>query len=154
MREPKTERGWWWAGGWRIGLVVLIILGISAAAWGISVAVSGPKGRGDQIKQINKASNRTFSQEQFHQLINDIKGYDQQIAVQVEALEAHPTQDEERNRLFAVVTGLRNQCISTRQQYDAEARKISREKFRDADLPEQIGNYQPQSEVDCRKEAA
>jgi hypothetical protein len=132
---------------WIIGGVVGLLL-LSAGGWALGVALSGPHGRGEQIKQINRAENRTFAQEQFHQLLQDIKGYDQQIGVQQAALEAHTAQDGERDRLAQVVAGLKTQCISTTQQYNAEAQKISKRQFLDAGLPEQINSSDP--ETDCK----
>ena len=135
------------AAGWYIGIVVLVGV-VGAAVWGISVVTSDTRGRGNQIKQINKAENRTFSQEQYHQLYEDIKGYDQQVAVQQAALDAHSAQDAEKDRLAQVVAGLKTQCISTRQQYNAEAQKISKRQFLDAGLPDRIDEQDPAT--DCK----
>lgn len=134
---------WKWIGAGIIGVALL-----SAAIWGIGVATSGPAGRGEQIKKINRADNRTFSQEHFHDLLNDIKAYDQQIGVQQAALDAHTAQDAEHDRLAQVVAGIKNQCISTRQQYDADALKISVGAFRDADMPYSIDQQDPTT--DCK----
>jgi hypothetical protein len=137
----RTSRRW-------IILGVLGVLLLSAGGWALGVALSGPHGRGEQIKQINRADNRTFAQEQYHQLLQDIKGYDQQIGVQQATLVAHQAQDAEHDRLAQVVAGLKTQCISTSQQYNAEAQKISKRQFLDAGLPEQINSSDP--ETDCK----
>lgn len=137
----RTTRRW-------VVFAVLGLLLLSAGGWALGVALSGPHGRGEQIKQINRADNRTFAQEQYHQLLQDIRGYDQQIAVQRAALDAHTAQDAEHDRLAQVVAGLKTQCISTTQQYNAEAQKISKRQFLDAGLPEQINSSDP--ETDCK----
>lgn len=132
---------------WIIGIVILLLI-LPVAGWGLGVALSGPKGRGEQIKQINGANNRTFAQELFQQLIADIRAYDTQIGIQQNALNAHTTQDAEKNRLAQVVAGIQTQCVSTVQQYNAEARKISHERWRDSTLPEQIDTVDPN--YDCK----
>lgn len=132
-----------------IAFIALVVL--SVGGWWLGVALSGPKGRGQQIKDINKANNRTFAQEQFHELLADIRAYDAQIGIQQAALNNHPTQDGERSRLAQVVAGIQTQCVSTVEQYNAEARKISREKFRDSDLPEQVDTQDPN--YDCKENA-
>lgn len=134
---------WKWIVAGVIGATVL-----GAAIWGIGVATSGVHGRGEQIKKINRADNRTFAQEQFVQLLQDIKAYDQQISVQQQALDAHSAQDAEHDRLAQVVAGLKTQCISTRNQYDAEAQKISKERFKDASLPDRVDEQDPST--DCK----
>ena len=149
--EPTDKQIWRAGKTWAIVGVAAVIL-IPFAVWGLSVLFSDPAGRGNQIKQINRAENRTFAQEQFQQLLNDIKAYDQQIAVAGKAVDEHPTQDTERERLSQVYFGLQNQCINVSAQYNAEAQKISKEKFRDADLPERIDGTDPAT--DCKENAS
>jgi hypothetical protein len=145
--EPTDKEAWSAAKKWLVFGVLGVLL-LSAGSWALGVALSGPHGRGEQIKQINRADNRTFAQEQYHQLLQDIKGYDQQVAVQQAALDAHKAQDAEHDRLAQVVAGLKTQCISTTQQYNAEAQKISKRQFLDAGLPDQIDESDPAT--DCK----
>jgi hypothetical protein len=141
-------------------LVVLAASLIGALVWGIGVATSGIHGRGEQIKQINRADNRTFAQEQFQQLYNDVKTYDTQITTAQTQADAFRKANEgkkdnaigsiaqEQSRLDAVVTGLKNQCVSTRNNYTAEAQKVSKERFRDADLPWELTDAD--TATDCK----
>lgn len=129
-----------------IGVLGLLVL--SVGGWFVGVAISGPKGRGEQIKQINGANNRTFSQELFVQLLADIRAYDTQVTIQQKALDSHKAQDAEKDRLAQVVAGLETQCVSTVQQYNAEANKISHRQFKDANLPEQVDTMDPN--YDCK----
>jgi len=136
-----------------LALVVMAALGLlSAGIWYIGVRTSNVHGRGEQTKQINTAENRTFAQEHFHQLYQDILGYDRQVDVQAAALRLHPLRDAEHDRLAAVLSGLKNQCIQTSQTYNAEASKISQRRFRDADLPDHIDAQNPAT--DCKEKAA
>lgn len=145
--EPTDQQAWSAGKKWLIfGFIGVLLL--SVGGWALGVALSGPAGRGEQIKQINRAENRTFAQEQFVQLLNDVKAYDQQIGVQQAALDAHQAAGTERDRLAQVVAGLKTQCISTTQQYNAEAGKISKRQFLEANLPEQINSSDP--ETDCK----
>lgn len=112
---PTDKEAWSSAKKWAVFGSIGVLL-LSVGGWGLGVALSGPHGRGEQIKQINRAENRTFAQEQYVQLLQDIKGYDQQIAVQQAALDAHQAAGNERDRLAQVVAGLKTQCISTTQQ--------------------------------------
>jgi hypothetical protein len=137
----STGKKWMIVGG-----IIAVLLPF--AVWGLSVAFSGPAGRGKQIRQINDANNRTFAQEEFPQLYQDIKAYDQQISVQQAALDAHKAQDGEHDRLAQVVAGIKSQCISTTQQYNAEAQKISKRQFIEHGLPDQIDSMDPAT--DCK----
>lgn len=135
---------------WLIGIVVVIGL-VGAAIWGIGVATSDVAGKGNQKRQINSADNRTFAQEQFRELYEDIQAYDQQISTTQQAAVAE-TDPTEKSRLNSVVLGVTNQCISTVKQYNAEATKVSKERFRDADLPDRIDTLDPK--FDCKGDPA
>lgn len=135
-------------------LVLAGLYAFAAVGWGIGVAGAGLFGRGEARKQIEGRDNRIQSQEVFHQRLANIRGYDDQIGVQTETLMAaeadqSPEGRAEVIRLRAVVSGLRNQCLQARADYDAETRKISKERFRDADLPATIAEAYPAPEYDC-----
>jgi hypothetical protein len=131
---------------WLVGILVVCAV-IGAAVWGIGVATSDVAGRGNQRRAINSSDNRTFAQEQFEELFNDVKTYDAQISTSAAAAAAE-TEPTEKSRLNQVTLGVTNQCISTVQQYNAEARKVSKERFRAADLPAQIDDLDPST--DCK----
>lgn len=140
-----------------VGRVVLI--GIGAVVLVIVLAIGGffieqwwtrttapIKGRTNQISSINGAENRTFQQEHFETLYGDIKGYVQQIHIQQQALN-QSAPGPERDHALVILTGLRDQCVSTVQQYNADANKISADDFRTADVPYQIDQSDPTT--DC-----
>lgn len=97
-------------------------------SFGIHVATAGLIGRGEARIRIESGTNRIEKQELFETLWADVRKYDAQIkAVDVTA----PHGPENLN-------GLKLICISTVEQYNAEARKVSSEQFRAADLPASI----------------
>lgn len=130
-----------------IGLVGIVLLPF--IIWGLSVAFSGIAGRGNAEKKINRADNRIFAQEQFRELYNDIQAYDQQITTTKSTASAE-TDPTEKSRLNSVVLGVTNQCISTVKQYNAEATKVSKQRFLDAGLPSEIDTSSPN--FDCKGE--
>lgn len=144
--EPTDQQVYRGARRWVIVAVAALVL-LPAIAWGLSVLFSDVAGKGNQKKQINRAENRTFAQEMFRELYEDIQSYDTQITTTMAAAAAE-TDPAEKSRLNSVVLGVRNQCIATVRQYDAEAQKVSKERFRDADLPESIDTTDPS--FDCK----
>ena len=161
--DPTTK--WWarhpvWAG--LIAVVAITVIGglFSAAIWGVGVGTSDIRGRGEARKQINEANNRIAKQELFESYIADIKSYDRQIDTAAQAVAvaaADPSTDPaELGRLRQVVTGLKNICVSASNDYDAEARKQSSERFRSADLPVSITEDDPNlpgpwQDFDCQE---
>lgn len=127
---PRKVKRWVWV------LVAVCLLG-GAAAWGIRVATSGVQGRGDQIIKNNSEVNRTGKQEMFEELYGDIKGYKVQISNAEEALRTN-TDPKDASRLNSVVLGIKNQCTSVVQQYNAETHKVTSQDWKDERLPYEI----------------
>ena len=124
----------------RVWLVVLAVILLGPLMWGLSVVTADLWGRGEVVRQVNDPNNRIFAQEYFEELYADVLGYAVQIQVVAATVEADPTNDKAATDL----QGLRLICIDTVQTYNAEARKVTSERFRLADLP-----YQLNPEVEC-----
>jgi hypothetical protein len=139
-------------GGVRIGVVFLAFLVffgiVGAIVWGVSVAVSDVKGRGDVVRKTNDADNRIFAQENFHQRYQDIKATDRKLdQAAIDAARPGPGQDAAIVRY----NGLVSYCQSVVGEYNTDARRVTKGKFRDEDLPAEIDMTDPAT--DC-KEAA
>jgi biopolymer transport protein ExbB/TolQ len=142
-------------------MVFIVILGfavLSVGMWALGVVTASPFGRGEAHKQIESAENRVFSQERFHDRLASIRAFDAQLTAQTKTLADFKTEMqgdrnfstmEELSRLQAIVDGLRNQCITAVNEYDADGRKISKERFRDADLPATVADATPADQYDC-----
>lgn len=141
----------------RIAVIsMVVIVGILAFSYvlrlgffGADVATSGIRGQGGVIIEINKAENRIESQQWFEQVYGDIKSYSQQIVTQEKALAGYRQANtnkpdpvgniaSEDARLSQVVTGLKNQCVSAVNDYNAEARKVLAEQWRSPELPNKL----------------
>ena len=105
-------------------------LALASAVWGLRVATAGIYGRGEARVRIESSTNRIEKQQLFEQLWADIRRYDEQIAI----VAADATSSHQADNLL----GLKLICITAVEQYNAEARFVSSEQFRAADLPEQI----------------
>jgi FtsZ-interacting cell division protein ZipA len=129
---------------WVLGVIVLVAL-LVGGIWGIKVATSGAKGAGDQTRQVNSGTNRIGAQEHFESLFGEIKAYDQQLDQAAADKAANPG-----DRYFAInYSGLVKQCIDARNQYDADANKVTQAKWRDPNLPYQIDATDPTT--DCKE---
>lgn len=122
---------------WIIAIVVALCVFLPLVGWGFHVATSGVEGRGDQIVKNNEEVNRTGKQEMFEQLYADIQGYQVQIGNATKDVSSN-TDVSDAARLKMVLTGLKNQCTSTVQQYNAETHKITSSDWKDARLPYEI----------------
>lgn len=142
--------------GWTIlhWLVVILVVGgvISAAVWGISVATSDVRGRGEAIQQRNDADNRIFAQEYFEETFADVRVADQQLNTNQQALDAWTEANPngctgptlcEGDRLRTVVTGSANFCRDVQGNYESEARSYTSEQFRSSDLPARFNPNDP-----------
>lgn len=136
-----------------IGAVIAVIavwLVIAVSVWGWGVATAGIYGRGEAHKQIESATNRIEKQQLFEQDIADVNKFVEQIrsyaptvssyATQIagqpdDAIGSHSTELSRRQQNLAA---MKLQCINTVENYNAEARKVSSEQFRAADLPEHL----------------
>lgn len=119
-----------------LGLIVL--WAIAAATFGLGVATAGIYGRGQQIRQVNSAENRTFQYNHFFNLNADVKSEVQQINTTVAAVNG-TTDATEHSRLNSVLLGLENICITNTNQYNADAAKVTTGAlFRDNNLPQTL----------------
>lgn len=145
MSEFKeANRGIRWGIGWWLILIVIFAL-VGAALWGISVAVSGPKGVGDAVIKKNSSENWTAAQAKFEDMYADIVASDRKIDVAAATLATDP-EDKTFQQTYA---GIQTYCLSVVGDYNAEARKYLAEEFRSADLPAEIDNYDPTT--DCKE---
>lgn len=126
-------------------LIIVAILGIAAGIWGLTVAISGPKGVGDAIIEKNSAENWTAAQARFEDMYADIQASDRKISVARDALAVTP----DDKTLQTNYNGTVNYCISVVGEYNAEARKFLAKDFRSADLPSEIGDNDSAS-TDCK----
>lgn len=148
--NPTTVvRGASWRSAVWIALAVVFILAISGGIWALKVGTSGVKGAGDAQRTKNSGSNRIAKQEMFESLYADVKASDQRIDVFAVALKADPKDVVARTNY----TGAVSYCISTRAQYDAEARKYSSADWRSTDLPQQIDQLDPATDCHEPKES-
>lgn len=144
----RVARGVGWRAGLAIVAVVLFVGALSIGIWAFQVSTADVKGRGDVVRKVNQADNRLFAQGNFQDLYNEVISYDQRLDQAAADKAAHAGKDDE-SFYDANYTGLVNQCIDTRNQYNAAAKKISQAKFRDADLPYQLDPTDPK--LDCKE---
>lgn len=140
--------------GWRTAVIVLSIVAffglLGAAMWALNVATSDVRGRGNAAIKVNDADNRLFQQGNFHQLYNDVIGYDQRLDQAAKDKAAHAG-GADASYWDTNYTGLVNQCIATRNDYNAQAQKIVAAKFLDEGLPTSLDPNDPR--FDCRESA-
>jgi hypothetical protein len=129
-----------------IGLLALLaIFAISAAAWAISVAVSGPKGQGDAIKTKNSSQNWTTAQARFEDLYAGIQAADKKAENAAAVLAKNPQDKTYQQTYSGIVSG----CTDLVAHYNAESRKFLAADFKSADLPYQIDQTDPA--FDCKE---
>ena len=127
------------------GLVLLLLWVLFAGLiFGFNVATAGIVGQGKVHIRIQSANNRIEKQELFETLYQDIQQYDNRIQVAAQTYATSPTERNLQN-----LQGLKQICIDTTGSYNAEARKISSEQFRDSELPYQIDSLNPL--FDCKE---
>lgn len=158
---PRRVKTWAWV------LIIAVIL-LPAAAWGISVATSGPRGAGDVVRQRNDADNRISAQAFFEDTYATIKAQDLKLteaqATLDDFLATTPqpsSSDMVQVQLYTqqlkakqtTVTGLQQICQDAVASYNAEARKTIRAEWRAEDLPYQIDATSTTSETDCQPAA-
>jgi hypothetical protein len=141
---------------WHFMFTCLAILGvcwgIAAATWGIGVATAGIVGQGEAHKIKESAPNRIVQQASFEQTWADIRKYDQQVKDAARAVDDWDranagwqqrdngigTLAQQRAYLVQVLTGVKQQCQTTVENYNADARKYLAADFRADDLPYQV----------------
>lgn len=140
--------GSWRVALWIVGVVAFVGL-LGAGIWAVKVAVSGPKGAGDATRITNDGRNRVNAQEWFHSQYGQIKTADGNLDQAAANLAACPTDCEDHAFHLTNYTGLKNRCVDMVNAYNAEAGKVSRGKWLDPALPQQIGNGD--SATDCKE---
>jgi hypothetical protein len=161
--DPNVHPGRW---KWYLVGAILLVVVAPAVAWGITVAVAPAKGAGDVHRDINTSTNRIQSQELFEQHLADVRSLDQRATVAREAADSAGCKsagtvlpgDEGQavptcRKLWADLTGIQNRCIATLNDYNADARKISKERFRAADLPASLPDPADAENTDCKESA-
>lgn len=154
-REPWYEsdnpsrvmRGGSWRGALWVIAVVLFLGLIGGGIWTVKVLTSDVRGAGDQISRVNSGDNRIFAQQHFFELYNNLLAYDQQLDQAAKDKADHPD-----DLFFATnYSGLVKTCIDARNQYNADANKVTQAKWRDPSLPFQID--QLDAKTDCKESA-
>ena len=143
----RVVRGASWRGAaWFVGIIVFVLL-IGAGIWGLRILTAPIKGAGDQEIVVNDGRNRIFAQEHFFELYNNLLAYDQQLDQAAADKAEHPG-----DQFFATnYSGLVKTCIDARNQYNADANKVTQAKWRDPGLPFQIDEFD--AKTDCKESA-
>jgi len=142
---------------------VAVVIITPVTIWGVSVATSDAKGKGNMEIERNSAENRIRAQAFFEQAFEDVQKFDTQIGDAQKAYDdfvannPKPTADDlvaaqlysqQMNNRQVTLTGLMQQCQNTVADYNAEARKTLAAEWRSPELPYQINDGSP--ETDCR----
>lgn len=132
---------------WIIGIIVVGGL-ISWGVLAIRSATSETKGALDAQIQINDGKNQIQSQELFEAMYAKVQEYDRNLDAAAAKLALDPKDKFAQTEYF----GLIQTCNAAVQQYNAEATKVSRGKWRSADLPYEIDQTDPR--FDCKEAGA
>ena len=151
----------------RVKIILAVLLAVVIIApvtiWGVSVATSDAKGKGNVEIERNSAENRVRAQAFFEQSFEDIKKFDLQIGDAQKAyndfvtnnpkpsaddLVAAQIYSQQLNSRQVTLTGLQQQCQNTAASYNAEARKTLAAEWRSPGLPYKIDYSSP--ETDCK----
>lgn len=128
-----------------VAIVVACIL-LPFVLWAGSVALSDVFGRGEQIKNINDATNRTFVYQHFFDLDATIRTQAYQADAARKALEKFEKQypvtanepfniSELRSQKEQTVTALEQQCVANVEKYNNDAQQFTQDKFLSNKLP-------------------
>lgn len=132
----------WRAMVWTLAVLAFVSACVGAA-WGIRVATSDIKGRGDSQVQVNDGRNRLAQQAYFEQTYADIRAVDRTL----DALAADKAAKVDGADVR--YTGAIAYCQRLTGDYNAAARKEIAAKFRDAGLPAQIDPLD--ATTDCKE---
>lgn len=135
LRDARREAnrfGAWGLGWWL--LIVAVFLVVGAGIWGLTVALSGPKGQGDGIIQKNSAENWVDAQERFEE------NYQEYESTLVRIEQFHIAHLDDPNDAVSKTNwlGQISHCTDVVADYNADARNFLREDFRASDLPESL----------------
>lgn len=125
MEERDFREPWWFRHPvLAVALVLVAIVGLGAASWGVKVALSPVKGAGDVIIEQNKAKTIIGSQEELQERYHGILALCQQIPILRE--------QAEKNKNFIAETNLASAkaaYLDRIGEYNAMTRKITAEKW-------------------------
>lgn len=147
--NPTTvARGFTWRAMVWVGAVLAFFAVVGGVIWGVKVATSEVKGRGDATRITNDGRNQINSQEWFAGQHGQILAADQkldQAKAELDAAIGKPAESFARTNY----TGLVNRCLDMVNAYNAETKKISRGKWLTPDLPYEINLNDPTT--DCKE---
>ena len=136
--------------GWRAAIWIAVAVAffglVGGGIWVFKVATSEVRGAGDATRITNDGQNRVNAQEWFQSQYEQIRSTDRRIVETAAELAAKPDDDFTKTNY----RGLVNRCIEMVGNYNAEANKVSRGKWRDPNLPFQIDDND--STTDCKEE--
>ncbi len=137
--------------GWRVfmwSVIAVVAVGlIGGGIYWAKVASAPVKGWGDEQIVVNDGRNRVNAQEWFAGKYGFVKGQDAKLAGMKANLEATKgTPDESLWR--SSFTGAQNLCLQAIEEYNAEANKVSRGRWRSPDLPFALPDGES---TDCRE---
>lgn len=122
---------WFW-----LVVVVGVLVVATVASLGWRYVVAGPKGAVGAREIQQGAQNRVQQQAKFEQLAADYRGYLVQIENAAAALKAASATT--RAQRETELLGLRQICVSTAQDFNAESEKYVARVWKSAGLPERL----------------
>lgn len=140
----QTAKGIGWTGV-LVALTIVVFGALGVAHWGFGVFTSDIKGQGDAVKVKNEAGNRIRAQEGFLDKYNAVIAADKNLTITAESLEKTP----DSVKLQTELAGQKMVCNDQVSRYNADARKFTKQDFKDADLPDIIDETRP--ETDCKE---
>lgn len=145
--DSVTRSAGWRAGVWIIvGVVFFGLLG--GLLWMFGVFTSDIKGKGEQVKIVNDAQNRTQAQEWFVAQYQLIQSTDAKLDGMKEQADA-ALDPSQKAILMSAFTGTKSRCLDMVAAYNAETQKVSKGKWLDASLPFSIDTSDPK--FDCKE---
>lgn len=130
---------------WSGILILLLVLVLAFVAWIASLAMAPVLGFGGAVKQVFSSDNMLGQYDHFLKLDGDIRAEANQAAANQKALDtfnkSNPpggswTIEQQRQSLAAAVSGPVNVCLSNVAQYNNDARALTKEAFKDHNLPD------------------
>ena len=129
-RRLVGETGFW------IAVVIGLILVLTLLGLGWRYIIAGPTGAVGAKEIQQSATNRVQQQAKFEQMAADFDGYLIQIKTAEAALAS--ASPETRAQRETELLGLRQICVSTAQDFNAESRKYVARVWKSAGLPERL----------------
>lgn len=121
-----------------IAMILIIPSLLGAIWWGVSVATSDTKGKGDAVKIQNDAQNRMQSEAEFQERYADITRHDQRIdQAQAELADAQG-REEDLDFYRENLSGAVDACNTAVAEYNALVGNPQKGKWRPQNLPERI----------------